>query len=64
MKHSLITSNNDSPSPSSFQMMVAFFGAGAPVVGQRLFAAGVQIKLWTIWGNCGSLLRESARGRQ
>tara|TARA_B110000444_G_scaffold51964_1_gene47920 strand:+ start:420 stop:542 length:123 start_codon:yes stop_codon:yes gene_type:complete len=36
-------SNDYTPMPSLIQMMVAFFGAGAPVVGQRRFAAMVQI---------------------
>ena len=64
MKHSLITSNDDSPSPSSFEMMIAFFGAGAPVRKRGLFAPHLQIKFQTIWGKCASLLRKSARGRQ
>jgi len=38
-----MVSNDYAPTRPSFQMMVAFFGAGAPVVGQRRFAALVQI---------------------
>jgi|TARA_R110001599_G_scaffold199896_1_gene396622 hypothetical protein len=50
-----MASNDYAPTPSSFQMMTGVFGAGAPVVEQRLFAAMVQIKFWTIWTECGSL---------
>tara|TARA_R110002167_G_scaffold355811_1_gene570299 strand:- start:233 stop:355 length:123 start_codon:yes stop_codon:yes gene_type:complete len=38
-----MASNDYTPTPSSFQMMIGVFGARAPVVGQRLFAAMVQI---------------------
>jgi len=38
-----MVSNDYSPTPPSFQMMIGVFGALAPVVDQRLFAAMVQI---------------------
>jgi len=40
---SIMVSNDYPPSSKSFQMMIGVFGAGAPVVEQRLFAAMVQI---------------------
>jgi len=41
---SIMVSNDYPPSSKSFQMMVAFFGAGAPVRKQRFFAPHLQIK--------------------
>jgi len=38
-----MVSNDYSPTPSSFQMMIGVFGARAPVVVLLLFAAMVQI---------------------
>ena len=40
------------------------FGAGAPVVEQRLFSAVVQISIHAVWGSGASLLRILARRRQ
>jgi hypothetical protein len=40
------------------------FGAGAPVVCQRLISAMVQIYICAVWCKTPSLRRELARGRQ
>jgi len=61
---SIMVSNDYPPTPPSFQMMIGVFGAGAPVVGQRLFIPMVQIMFYTIWCGTPSLLSQSARGRQ
>ena len=40
-----MASNDYHPTPSFTKKMVDIFGAGAPVVGQRRFAAMVQINI-------------------